>query len=73
MRYNKTDSFIIHTKTEDFCQDISKDLEKRFHKSNYFLERTLPMGKSKNVLSLIKHELGAVIMKEFVGVYAERF
>ena len=30
-----TDSFIIHTKTKDFCEDIADDVEKWFDTSNY--------------------------------------
>ena len=33
--YMDTDSFIIHTKTKDFCEDIADDFEKWFDTSNY--------------------------------------
>ena len=33
--YADTDSFIIYIKTEDFFQDISNDVEKYFHTSNF--------------------------------------
>ena len=33
--YTDTDSFIIYIKTEDFFQDISNDVEKYFHTSNF--------------------------------------
>ena len=33
--YMDTDSFIIHTKTKDFCEDIADDVEKWFDTSNY--------------------------------------
>ena len=32
--YMDTDSFIIHTKTKDFCEDIADDVEKWFDTSN---------------------------------------
>ena len=34
-----TGSFIMHNKTEDFYEDITNDVEKRFDKSNYELDR----------------------------------
>ena len=42
-----TDSFIAHTKTEDFYEDIADDVEKESDTSNYELNRLLPMGKKK--------------------------
>ena len=33
--YMDTDSFIIHIKTKDFCEDIADDVEKWFDTSNY--------------------------------------
>ena len=33
--YTDTDSFVIYIKTEDFCEDISNDVERRFDTSNY--------------------------------------
>ena len=44
------DSFIINTKTEDFCEDIANDIEKRFVTSNYEVNRPLPKGRNKNVI-----------------------
>ena len=48
--YMDTDSFIMHIKTEDFYKDIADDVEKRFDKSNYEVDRPLPTGKNKNVI-----------------------
>ena len=45
--YMDTDSFIFHTKTEDFYEDIADDVEKRFDTSNYKVKRPLPIGKNK--------------------------
>ena len=36
-----TDSFIVYIKTEDIYSDIAKDVETRFHTSNYELDRSL--------------------------------
>ena len=45
--YMDTDSFIIHTKTEDFYKDVANDIEKWFDTSNYDEDdkRLLPIGK----------------------------
>ena len=40
--YMDTDSFIIDIKTEDFYEDITSDVEKRFDTSNYEVNRPLP-------------------------------
>ena len=45
--YMDTDSFIMNIKTEDFYKDIANDVEKRFHTSNYEVDRPLPTGKNK--------------------------
>ena len=37
--YIDTDSFIAYIKTDNFCVDISKDIETRFGTPNYELER----------------------------------
>ena len=61
-----TDSFIMNIKTEDFCKDISNDVEKRFDTSNYEVNRPLLTGKNKKVIGLMKDELGGKIITEFV-------
>ena len=47
--YTDTDSFIIHIVTEDFSEDISKDVEVWYDTSNYNEndKRRLPIGKNK--------------------------
>ena len=59
-----TDGFIIHIKTEDFYIDISGDVKKWFDTSNYSEDdkRSLPRGMNKNIIGLMKHELGGKIM-----------
>ena len=66
--YTDTGSFIIHIKTEDFYKDIANDVEKRFDTSNYEVDRPLPTGKNKNVIGLMKDELGGRIITEFVAL-----
>ena len=65
--YTDTDSFIIHTITEDFFEDISNDVESWYDTSNYDEndKRPLPIGKNKKVIGLFKDELGGRIMKKF--------
>ena len=48
-----TDSFIINIKTEDFYEDISNEVEKRFDTSNHEIKRSLPIGRNKIVIGLI--------------------
>ena len=64
--YMDTDSFIMHIKIEGFYKDITDEVEKRFDTSNYEVDRPLPKGKNKEVMGLMKDELGGRIMTEFV-------
>ena len=66
--YTDTDSFIIYIKTEDFFEDISNALERRFDTSNYNDKRSLPIGKNKKVPGLFKDELGGKIITEIVAL-----
>ena len=66
--YMDTESFIIYIKTEDFYKDIADDVECKFDKSNYEVDRTLLTGKNKKVIGLMKDELGGKIIKEFVAL-----
>ena len=66
--YMDTDSFIKHIKTEDFYKDIAKDVKKRLDTSNYEVNRPLPTGENKQVIGLMKDELGEKIMTEFVAL-----
>ena len=64
--YMDTDSFIMDIKTNDFYKDIANDVENRFDTSNYEVNRSLPIGKNKKVIDLMKDELGGKIITEFV-------
>ena len=44
--YMDTDSFIMNIKTNDFYEDIARDVENRFDGSNYEVKRPLPTGKN---------------------------
>ena len=60
-------------KTDDIFEEITKDVEKRFHALSYELEISLSKGKNKIVLGLIKDELGGKIIKELVGLKAKTY
>ena len=66
---------IVCIKTDDIQKDIEEDNKTRFDTSNYELEfnsidRTLPKGKDKRVIGLMKDELGGNILTKFVGLRA---
>ena len=63
-----TDSFIMNIKTNDFCKDISDDVDNRFDTSNYEVKRPLPTGKNKKVIGLMKDEFGGEIIAEFIAL-----
>ena len=63
-----TDSFIIHIKTKDFCEDIANDTKWWFEKWNYNVDRPLPKGMNKKVIGLMKDELGGKRIIEFVAL-----
>ena len=52
-------------------KDIAKAVGKRFDTSSFGIGRPLPLGKNKKVIALIKDEVGAEIMKDFVGLRAK--
>ena len=62
------DSFIIHIKTEYFYKDIADDVKSKYDTSNYDVDRLLPKGMNKNVVGLMKDELGGKIITEFVAL-----
>ena len=63
--YMDTDSFIVYITTHDIYKDIAEDVETRFDTSNYELHT--PRRKIKNVIGLMKDELGGKIMAKFVA------
>ena len=58
-----TESLIMNIKTKDFCKDIAQDVE-RFDTSNYDVDRALPKGKNKKLISLMKDELAGGIITD---------
>ena len=71
--YMDTDSFIIHVKTKDVYEDIADDVEKRFDTSNYEVNRPLPPEKNKNVIGLMKDEIGGKNMTELVSLIPKTY
>ena len=66
-------SFIVHVKIDDIYKDIAEDVETRFDTLNFEIRRPLPKGKNKNVIGLMRDELGGQIMKEFVRLRTKTY
>ena len=64
--YMDTDSFIIHIKTKHVFEDIADNVAKIFDTSSYEVNRSLPTGKNKKGIGVIKNELGGKNTSEFV-------
>ena len=62
-------------KTDDFYEDIAKDVERLFDTSSYDKndKRPLVIGKNKKVIGLFKNELGGKIMIELVANRAKTY
>ena len=71
--YKDTDRFSVYIKTDDIHKDIAEDVETRFDTSNYELDRSLPKGKNKKVIGIMKDELDGKIMTKFVGLRAKTY
>ena len=59
--------FIVRLTIDEIYKYIAEDVERRFVTSNYELDSSLPKGKNKKVIGLIKDELGRKTMTKFVG------
>ena len=73
--YTDTDSYIINIITEDFLEDIFNNFEVWYDTFNYDENdnRPLPIGKNKNLIGLLKDELGGTIMKKFCSLRAKTY
>ena len=67
-----TDTFVGYIKTDDIYKDIVEDVETRFDAENYELDIPLPKIENKNVIALMKDELGGKIIKEILGLRAKK-
>ena len=50
-------SFIVYIKTDYIYKDIVEDVKTKLDTSNYELDRSLPKGKNKKVIALMKDVL----------------
>ena len=66
--YMDTDNFILKVKSEDIYADLEENIETRFDASNNDVDSPLPIGKSKQIIRLMKDEFGGRIMKEFIAL-----
>ena len=65
---------IAYIKTDDIYKEISEDVETRFGTWNYDLDRSLPKGKDKKVIGLIrKFKLDGKITTKFVRLRAKTY
>ena len=64
---------MLNIKTNDFYKDVANDVECKFDTSNYEVTRSLPMGKNKKVIGLMKDELGRKIITEFVTLRPKNY
>ena len=72
--YMNTSSFIVYIKADDVYKHIAEDVETKFDASNYELDcRSLPKGKNKKVIGLMKDKLRGKIMTKFVGLKAKTY
>ena len=67
------DIFIVYMKTDEIYKDIAENGETRLDTSNYESDGPLPKGQNKNVIGLMKDELGRKIMTRFVGLRAKTY
>ena len=68
-----TDSSIVYIKIDDIYKDIAEDFETKFDTLSYEFNRPLPKGKNKEVVGVMKDELGGKVMKEFVGLRVKTY
>ena len=61
-----TDSFIVHVRRDDINKDIAEGVKTKFDTSNQEINRPLLMGKNKNVIGLMKDEIGGQIIKKLL-------
>ena len=75
LSYMDTDSFVMHSKTEDFYKDISADVDRWFDTSNFDINNNGPLenGKNKKKLGKFKDELGGKIMAELCALRAKAY
>ena len=70
-----TDGFVLNIFNEDFFEDINNDVKRWSDTSNYDKndKRPLQICVNKNLIGMIKDELGGKIMKEFWALRAKTY
>ena len=73
--YGDKISFIMHIKLDDFYKDISADVDKWFHTSNFNKNNSRPLeiGKNNKVLGKFKDEVGGKVMTKSVALRAKTY
>ena len=68
--YMDTDSLVHDIKANDFCKNITSDVEDRLSMSGYSCSLVIPLSidVTKKVIGLMKDELGGRIMTKFVAL-----
>ena len=66
--YIDTDSLAYQIHTDDFYADIASEVPVRFDTSAHRSNRPLPTGLNKQVIGLMKDEMGGDIIEEFVAL-----
>ena len=49
-----TDSLIVHVETDYIYKDVAENVETKFDTSNFEINRPLPKGKNRKLISLMK-------------------
>ncbi|XP_065662923.1 uncharacterized protein LOC136085536 [Hydra vulgaris] len=79
LNYENTDSLAYEIKTEDFYDDISKDIQSKFDTSEFDPKHPannnvgFKVGLNKKVLGMFKDEAGGAQVKEFVGLKSKLY
>ncbi|XP_065639501.1 uncharacterized protein LOC136072267 [Hydra vulgaris] len=76
--YTDTDSLIYETKTEDFYEDISNDIESKFDTSEFdpnhpAVKNGFKVGINKKVLAKFKDESAGKQISEFLGLRSKLY
>ena len=59
--YMDTDSFVMHSKTDDFYKDISNDVDRWFDTSNFNKSDNRPLETGKTRRSLVNLKMSLVV------------
>ena len=70
--YTDTDSFVIHTETDDICNDL-KELKDYMDLSDYPKEHKPYDSTNKKKLGYFKDEVNGKIITEFIGLQAKMY